>query len=328
MEKRRKEGKQIASFNAGPEKFEAKNTIAPKRWRKMKGERRMVRTLKMGWILLGSIVLVVCVMMVGAVLNVLNPDRWNPEEKSTLNVYELPVPDEAALPKLAEEAESVFIGQPIAVARAFAKAESVEARLSWFVIRRRSENGSKDIRSKRFPKIRLELNLWTWDRWCEAVSNLQSGVRQRGRAANFGARHAGWIKGHWDSYARDGSATWEDFTSGKVEEATFRVFVNKGDYFNFDYSDEEKWRCYRMISPEMPDGIYGFVEAYSETAIAIAEALRDKGRGLERMILTVRADNTESLARRQLRIVSWSHGAGWKILELLTDARDRSSKTQ
>ena len=54
----------------------------------MKGERRMVRTLKMGWILLGAIVLVVCVMMVGAVLHVLDPGRWNPEEKSTLNVYE------------------------------------------------------------------------------------------------------------------------------------------------------------------------------------------------------------------------------------------------
>ena len=64
-------------------------------------------------------------------------------------------------------------------------------------------------------------------------------------------------------------------------------------------------------SPEMPDGIYGFVEAYS-VAIAIAEALRDKGRGLERMILTVRADNTESLARRQIRIVSME-SRGWVV---------------
>ena len=72
----------MASFNAGPEKFEAKNTIAPKRWRKIKGERRTVRTLKMRWILLGSIVLVICVMMVGAVLHVfLHSDRWNPEDK-------------------------------------------------------------------------------------------------------------------------------------------------------------------------------------------------------------------------------------------------------
>ena len=46
------------------------------------------------------------------------------------------------------------------------------------------------------------------------------------------------------------------------------------------------------------------------TAIAIAEALRDKG--LERMILTVRADNEESLARRQVRIVSME-SRGWVV---------------
>ncbi len=311
MEKRRKEGKHVASFNAGPEKFEAKNTIAPKRWRKIKGERRTVRTLKMRWILLGAIVLVICVMMVGAVLHVLDPDRWNPEEKSTLNVYELPAPDEAVLPKLAEEAESVFVGQPIAVARAFAEAEVLEARLALV----RHPDAVKK-RLERYPE--------------QAISEIPTGIQAAGLGtdgekqypifkAEFENGDARLIavlatpdglKVDWDCYARDGSATWENFASGKVDEATFRVFVNKGDYFNFDYSDEEKWRCYRMISPEMPDGIYGFVEAYSETAIAIAEALRDKSRGLERMILTVRADNPDSLARRQIRIVS-VESRGW-----------------
>ncbi len=311
MEKRRKEGKHVASFNAGPEKFEAKNTIAPKRWRKIKGERRTVRTLKMRWILLGAIVLVVCVMMVGAVLHVLDPDRWNPEEKSTLNVYELPVPDEAVLPKLAEDAESVFIGQPIAIARAFAEAEDLEARLE---LVRHPEEVRK--RLERYPE--------------QAVSEIPTGIHAAGIGTDgekqypiFKAEFANGdarlisvlatpdgLKVDWDCYARNGSATWEEFTTGKVKEATFRVFVRKGAYFNFDYSDEKKWRCYRMISPEMPDGIYAFVEAYSETAVAIAEALRDKG--LERMILTVRADNAESLARRQVRIVS-VESRGWVV---------------
>ena len=80
--------------------------------------------------------------------------------KSTLNVYELPVPDEAALPKLAEEAESVFIGQPIAVCRAFAKAESVEARLS---LVRHPEEVRKRIEgypeASGFRNSDLELNL-------------------------------------------------------------------------------------------------------------------------------------------------------------------------
>jgi hypothetical protein len=76
----------------------------------------------------------------------------------------------------------------------------------------------------------------------------------------------------WDSYARYCSASWDDLLSGKESSAEVRVFVSPGDYHNGPFADEAKWMCFRLMSPDLPEGRDVF--AYAETGSSRATQLR------------------------------------------------------
>ena len=67
----------------------------------------------------------------------------------------------------------------------------------------------------------------------------------------------------WDAYARHGSASWEDLWSGKAGRAVVRVFCEPSTEGPEPYDDQEKWTCFRMSSPDMPQPLLGFADAAS-----------------------------------------------------------------
>lgn len=72
------------------------------------------------------------------------------------------------------------------------------------------------------------------------------------------------LKIDWESWVGWSDIPWEDFLSGKpVESHVFRVILASVDYYNFGYSDDTKWQCYRLESPDLKHTVYGYAEKNS-----------------------------------------------------------------
>ncbi len=79
------------------------------------------------------------------------------------------------------------------------------------------------------------------------------------------------LKIDWESWAGWSEMTWEEFLNSKPTEAKmFRVILGSVDYYNFDFSDEKKWKSYRLTSPDKEDSVFGYAEKES----ILAERLR------------------------------------------------------
>jgi hypothetical protein len=55
--------------------------------------------------------------------------------------------------------------------------------------------------------------------------------------------------------------TWDEFLTSKPTSPTlFRVSVHPVEYYNFAFTDDTRWRSYRLDSPDGQHTIYGYVE--------------------------------------------------------------------
>lgn len=69
------------------------------------------------------------------------------------------------------------------------------------------------------------------------------------------------IKIDWESWVGWSEISWEKFLSTRpVDGHVFRVTVSAVEYYNFGFSDESKWRSYRLVSPDGVNSFYGYVE--------------------------------------------------------------------
>lgn len=71
----------------------------------------------------------------------------------------------------------------------------------------------------------------------------------------------GAMKVDWEAWVGWSEMTWEEFrkarpTTGQV----FRVTLSPVDYYNFAFSDDQRWQSYRLESPDHEHSIYGYVE--------------------------------------------------------------------
>jgi hypothetical protein len=82
------------------------------------------------------------------------------------------------------------------------------------------------------------------------------------------------IRVDWESWVGWCEMSWEDFMTAKPTSGTlFRVKLNDTNYYNFNFSDEAKWKSYTLLSIDEKYRIYGYVEVGSQTAMDIGEAL-------------------------------------------------------
>ena len=69
------------------------------------------------------------------------------------------------------------------------------------------------------------------------------------------------LKIDWESWVGWSDMPWEKFLSTTPSSSqTFRVTLSEVNYYNFMFSDESKWRSYRLISPDEEHSLYGYVE--------------------------------------------------------------------
>ena len=67
----------------------------------------------------------------------------------------------------------------------------------------------------------------------------------------------------WDAYARYGTSSWVDLWSGKAERAVVRVFCEPSTERPKPFADQDKWTCFRMSGPDLPQAALGFAEVGS-----------------------------------------------------------------
>jgi hypothetical protein len=85
------------------------------------------------------------------------------------------------------------------------------------------------------------------------------------------------IRIDWESWVAWCEMGWEEFMAAKpTTETLFRVKLNKTNYYNFNFTDEKKWKSYILLSYDETQRIYGYVENDSQTAKEIAESLGPK----------------------------------------------------
>jgi hypothetical protein len=65
----------------------------------------------------------------------------------------------------------------------------------------------------------------------------------------------------WESWVGWSEMPWPDFIKSRPTEAKiFRVMLGPVDYYNFNFTDDRKWRSYRLVSPDGEHSLYGYVE--------------------------------------------------------------------
>jgi hypothetical protein len=65
----------------------------------------------------------------------------------------------------------------------------------------------------------------------------------------------------WESWVGWSEMPWADFIRTRPTEAKlFRVMLGPVDYYNFNFTDDRKWRSYRLVSPDGEHSLYAYVE--------------------------------------------------------------------
>ena len=65
----------------------------------------------------------------------------------------------------------------------------------------------------------------------------------------------------WESWEGWCEMSWQEFMSTRPAEGKiFRVKLNDTNYYNFDFSNESKWKSYTLLSRDEKHQIYGYIE--------------------------------------------------------------------
>ncbi len=63
----------------------------------------------------------------------------------------------------------------------------------------------------------------------------------------------------WESWVGWSEMPWQEFLASRpAKAALFRVSLGPVEYYNFAFSDDRKWRSYRLESPDGEHAVYGY----------------------------------------------------------------------
>lgn len=111
----------------------------------------------------------------------------------------------------------------------------------------------------------------------------------------------------WDTYARHGSASWDEILEGKVSEASVRIMPALSDYYNGQFTDREKWQAFALDSPDLEVPVYGYCEKGSELDEELREGIQS---GARRAVVEIKRWEFVSSADRQF-VITRLRNFGW-----------------
>lgn len=78
----------------------------------------------------------------------------------------------------------------------------------------------------------------------------------------------------WESYVGYGEMTWQDFKRERPAHPTlFRAFATLSDYYNYEFTDRDKFMSVNLLSPDGLVSLHGFCERKSPVANALTRSL-------------------------------------------------------
>ena len=120
---------------------------------------------------------------------------------------------------------------------------------------------------------------------------------------------AGETRVDFKAYARYGSVPWAELLAGKAREAAeMRVFIQKGNYYNFGFKHEVRWQNFTATSPDIQNPVELYIGRL-DPALTLLEHL-DLQRPI-RVTVAIRALGDSHL-QRQFEITRFL-GTGWVL---------------
>jgi hypothetical protein len=109
------------------------------------------------------------------------------------------------------------------------------------------------------------------------------------------------VKVDWESSVGWSDIPWERFGEDEASAAgVFRAVIKPVEYYNFDFSDEQKWQSYQLESPDGLHSMYGYVERGSAMQLNLQACLADQAEA--RVMLELRYPEG-ARGRDQARII-------------------------
>ena len=117
------------------------------------------------------------------------------------------------------------------------------------------------------------------------------------------------IKIDWESWVGWSEMPWADFIKSRPTEAKlFRVILSPVNYYNFNFTDEGKWRSYQVVSPDNEHTLYAYAELFSELDTQLRPSPDQK-----QILMTVSLKfPPDSSSPNQVLVEKW-HANGWVL---------------
>lgn len=82
----------------------------------------------------------------------------------------------------------------------------------------------------------------------------------------------------WESSVGYGEMSWESFLEEHpTEPVEMRIFLQPDDYYNYEFADDQKYRCFSLASKGSDVSVYGFVERGSDTEADLMRVVPPQG---------------------------------------------------
>ncbi|MBC8127980.1 MAG: hypothetical protein H8M99_12635 [Gloeobacteraceae cyanobacterium ES-bin-144] len=255
QQKERRRKKKNASARGADHTWEHSQKASKKS--KSKEKRQML------WMLLGGGALFITIL-VGILIALMNGGKRTQQQPLAAPPVSIPIPPEVPAPATTTLSESEFLSKAEPLARKFLEATHIEDMLSVIHTPDTTE-----------PKIRK----WYPDGKITAPGiatfNSQSDVLHQGaysavfiqtrdfeeKPIAFFRSADGELKIDWESFVGWSIVPWDEFIATQpTTPNVFRVILRPVEYYNFAFSDEQKWQSYQLESPDGKHSLYGYAE--------------------------------------------------------------------
>ncbi len=224
------------------------------------GERRTMKWILIGGIPLFAVIVVAVVFALRSPPAPVVPDfvgvATGPDEGESIE-------EDIELPQVMKRSEPSIIGEAEPLARAFLEATDVKQVLPLI----------HDVETVE-PRLRRHYPDGKIEPVGLSAFNTGGGLNYRGslvaisvRTREHEQRQLAFVDGpeglkiDWESWVGWSDMTWEDFIERSPSSPhTFRVVLQQVEYYNFAFTDEDKWQSYTLVSPDGEYLLYGYAE--------------------------------------------------------------------
>lgn len=86
------------------------------------------------------------------------------------------------------------------------------------------------------------------------------------------------VKVDWESWVGSCEMPWEDLMKEKPTSPKWvRAFVSPSNYYNMDFLDEVRWRCYRLRAADRERWIFGYLDSSAPSQRALIDRMDQAG---------------------------------------------------